>query len=80
MNTKSRKIPCETSLICTQDHLTYDFVIANTAKEAKKLMMSNLSEWIYNEPDAILNYYAKWHKGADITGLIECEDKLENGN
>lgn len=59
------------SLISRNDGLAYDFVVAKNAREAKKLMMKNQSDWIYDEPDSIIQYYAKWHKKANIVGLKE---------
>jgi len=57
------------SLISKHDGLAYDFVVANNAKQAKRLMMENQSEWIYEESESFINYHAKWVKNINLEGL-----------
>lgn len=72
------------SLINSEDGLAYDFVVANNAKEAKKMMIENCNDWITGYENPILEFYAKWDKTANIDGLkhgdhVEDIDLIKRG-
>ena len=57
------------TLVNRDDKLSYSTVIAYNIKEAKKLMMEECSDWIYEECDSYIKYKARWCKNAIVYDL-----------